>query len=280
MSFDLDGDDGADEFLDATRITKSGSSTLASIILGAGSDRTDNVPIDDTEDEDHEDSEDHEDAPAPGDTKHDPEDPLAAEKRQLREGKYAGIDLNDESAVVQESEDRKLSSHMKNARARLADIERKAGELLEDKKLKEMHVTNLRELSSSFTEFRKRLGEYQTATEVTHVHSRNATKLANGEKPHGYPEVKAVKPENAGPLAHMAKKISENGEEHQKLHDAFVDILNRLGVLRRNYESVVDGYAKRAQHHHEMYAAAADGLVEDTTVVAEVAAAPTTPAAS
>ena len=279
---DFDGDDVAEQFLDAFRTQKPGVSP-ASLILGSdglalrtAKQRPDNVAEDDDSgipvadadgegDEEGDEKDAREDASGDSSEKgveevFDPDAPDGAEKRKLRKGKFSRIDLNSEDAVVNESEDKDLRAHMQRAREKLIDLEKQSVGLPDVAKLKTLHTQNLRTLSSAFKDFTRRLGEYQTAIEMTILQSSNSVKLSAGERPHGFPEVKEGRPENAGSLTHMSKKISENGESHQALHEAFSSIHRSLSALRRDYETVVDGFMRIAQHDQEMYEAAAGGL--------------------
>jgi hypothetical protein len=243
MSFEEEDDVGS-TFLDALRginkgVPESGpkEASIGSKILSGGLRKTSpKAPADEKDD-----------AKEPDDTSTDK--PIRDVKLEDAETDSGPVDLNDEDALVRDGlEDRGLLVHMQEARGKLADLEEKRKDIPDEDELRKKHIQNLRLVSSCVSDLTRRLGEYQTTIENTLVQSSNADKLATGRQPHAYPKVKGEKPDNADALVHMSKKLAENGQAHQTLHEMFSGVLKSLIVLRREYESVVDGYGKIAEH--------------------------------
>jgi hypothetical protein len=153
------------------------------------------------------------------------------------------VDLN-KKANLANLEDKGLQEHMGGARARLAELERKRGDLPSAATLHTSHAGNLRILSDLVTGMADRLSELQTEVETTFLQSTNATKLAVGDQPYGFPEVPGEVPVNALALRALRKKLDANANKYQDLHAAFTEMSKQLFVFRRNYEATMGAVLK------------------------------------
>lgn len=167
------------------------------------------------------------------------------------------VDLNDERNLA-DLEDKGLMSHMDKARAALAEQAKRHQELPKQNEIRARHVKNLRAFSSLVQGLQNAGQELLCGVEDAFIQSSNATKLSKGDRPHSFPDVPKGAPANREAIVKLAEKISSSAGQCQKTNTAITDTVNGIDVLRREYEMVVDAYAKHLEH----YRASHDALIQ------------------
>lgn len=152
-----------------------------------------------------------------------------------------GIDLNDESNIVDDLEDATLAGHMQSARDACAASESAARQrLAEQKALEEEEAKAARWFSEASQALRALQSSLWLACEDVLLHSTNAGRLSRGEKPHGYPA------EGPQAQAHLAGRLKSAGEELARLVESASGLERTFTLARRGHENVVAGYRHRA----------------------------------
>lgn len=173
------------------------------------------------------------------------------------------VDLNDEKNLA-DLEDPGLKEHMRRARERLVEQERAMDTLPTPDALKREDARARQALSSIMTGLKDQQMNLQCALEEISLHSSNADRLATGDMPHGYPKTgtRSVDANLQGNMRHLAKRISGTAASVGDTLTVLAELERHLTLARRNYEAVVDGYARRVERLEQSKREITDELAE------------------
>jgi hypothetical protein len=161
------------------------------------------------------------------------------------------VDLNDERNLA-DLEDPGLRKHMEWARAHLAQQESKLAELPALEGIDQTDRAGRRSLSALMVALKEQQMNLQCASDEVLLEATNVGRLANGEKPHGYPaanEPLVAETALAKNFAHLQKKLVNAGDALTAVLLALADFERDLTLGRRNYETVVDGLRRHVDHY-------------------------------
>lgn len=167
--------------------------------------------------------------PTPNDSKSSLPRPPAAKK---------GLDLNVEKNLA-DLEDPRLMEHMRLARERLAEQDRGAQTLRPVGELGRDYTAARRALSETVQTLNRLKMSLEVAMENVTLNGSNLGKLVAGEKPHRYPQG-----DYSATLPFLQKKIVANATELSQIIAELEELEKSMTLVRRNYETVVDGYAR------------------------------------
>lgn len=163
------------------------------------------------------------------------------------------IDLNTVTDLAEHDlEDAALQSHMERARERIKDYWRQQDELPTAESLDELDSDIRKSLSAIVLEFDHHRSWLQLANDAVLIQSSNATKLATGAKPHGYPPLEYTEQSVIACFTHLSSKLKLASETVSSSFARFAEIERKLILMRRNYEVCVDGEKRRSKHFQDL----------------------------
>jgi len=159
-------------------------------------------------------------------------------------------DLNKEENL-RHLEDAGLVEHMRVARARLAAAE-SANTIPDVNALRPRDVAARRALSKLAANLAEQKMAIRCLVDDIVVHGTNAKKIADGERPHGYPGEIDADDGTWKNLMALSKKIAISVDQLDATVTVMSEMERELTLLRRDGEAFADGMVARAAHYEKL----------------------------
>jgi len=176
------------------------------------------------------------------------------------------LDLNDEKSLEDAGlEDPVLMEHMEQARAALAEHERRLDEIPSEEEMRRVDTAARRMLSKLTTGLTTRQRTLQSSCEDIHLQSANAMKLANAGRPHGFPEVFAeLTPSQQACFEMLSKKLESVSKDMEALGESLEQFSADFVLARRAHETAVTGLTRRCVYFEELAKKATECLEDES----------------